>query len=216
MSELAGAVVVGGCLLSFDFKVSLQDQQDIQDCLLYAELTANDKYREQASQKVWFECYKRKLLEVGFIQKSIVHNEPFRVSSVSQLLAIGQKLIGRLGSQRMGQLFEETYRALKLDKFALEFFQGNVERGGLGILKCAPCEYLKPGETVIYLFGMRVGTTVTEQDFFFWKEFDKEVLIVPDGGVYAFKRGVFENHRARVHEKIEAYSDKLLVHTFKL
>ncbi|BCX65961.1 hypothetical protein [Pseudomonas izuensis] len=212
----ADAAVVGGCLLAFDSIVDLQDQQDIQDCLLYSELTANDKYPQHTSQKVWFDCYKNQLLEVGFTLEAMVHTEPFRVTSVPQLLRTGHEVIVRLGSKRMGELFEHTYRALELDKFAWEFFHGNVMHGGLGILKCAPCERLASGKTVVCLFGMRVSTTVTEQDFFFWKEFDKRVLIVPDGGVYAFKRKVFEDHRAQVHEKIEAYSERLLVHKLKL
>ena len=215
MPVLADAVVVGGCLLAFDSKVDLQDQQDIQDCLLYAELTANDRYPEHSTQKVWFDCYMRQLLEVGFTRDARVETEPFRVASVAQLLGIGRDVIVRLGSKRMGEFFEHTYKAMELDKFAWEFFHDNVMQGGQGILKCAPCERLASGKTVVCLFGMRVSTTVKEEDFFFRKAFDKRMLIVPDGGVYAFKRKIFEDHRVRVHEKIDAYSDKLLVHKLK-
>ncbi|MGY2340678.1 hypothetical protein ACW9HW_15780 [Pseudomonas sp. SDO5532_S415] len=215
MPAFSNAVVVGGCLLSFDSAVNVRDQQDIQDCLLYAELAANDKYPGQVSKKVWFDYYQGRLLKAGFTLKTIVPSEPFRVSDVRQLLSVGLTMIGRLGSERLRQIVVDTYRALKLDEFAWEFFRGNVARGGMGILKCAPCERLESGETIICLFGMRYSTTVTEQDFFFWSEYDKEVLIIPDGGVYAFNREVFDNYRARVHEKIETYSDRLLVRKLK-
>lgn len=216
MPAFSNAAVVGSCLLSFASAVNLRDQQDIQDCLLYAELAANDRYPGQVSQKAWFDYYQGRLLKAGFTLKTIVPSEPFRVSEVRQLLSVGLTVIGRLGSERLRHIVVDTYRALKLDEFAWEFFRGNVARGGMGILKCAPCERLESGETIICLFGMRYSTTVTEQDFFFWSEYDKEVLIIPDGGVYAFNREVFDNYRARVHEKIEAYSDRLLVRKLTL
>ena len=62
MPDLADAIVVGGCLLSFADKVRMQDQQDIQDCLLYAELATNDKYPGQVSKKVWFDYYQGRCL----------------------------------------------------------------------------------------------------------------------------------------------------------
>ncbi|MFJ2365562.1 hypothetical protein ACIPIN_17970 [Pseudomonas sp. NPDC087697] len=142
MSELADAVVVGGCLLSFASEVCPQDQQDVQDCLLYAELAANDKYPGQVSKKVWFDYYQGRLLKAGFTLKAIVPSEPLRVSNVNQLLSISHTIIGRLGSERLGQLIEETYGALKLDEFAWNFFRGNIAHGGSGILKFAPCERL--------------------------------------------------------------------------
>lgn len=216
MSELADASVVGGCLLSFTDKVRIQDRQDVQDCLLYAELAANDKYPGQVSKKVWFDYYQGRLLKAGFTIKTLVPSDPFTVRNVRQLLDFSHTTIGRLGSQRLGLLVKEAYSALRLDEFAWDFFRGNVGQGGLGILKCAPCETLESGETVVCLYGMRYSTTVIEQDFFFWSEFDKEVVIIPAGGVFAFNRDVFEGYRARVHEKIDAYSDKLLVRKLKL
>lgn len=211
MSTLTEAVVVGGCLLSFTSDVNLQDKQDIQDCLLYAELAANEKYPGHASNKSWFDYYQGRLLKAGFTLKTIISSEPFRASSVRQILKISHALIGRMGSDRLGQLVEDTYGALKLDEFAWEFFRGNVSRGGMGILKCAPCERLQSGETVVCLYGMRYSTIATQQDFFFWSEFDKEVVIIPNGGVFAFNREIFENYRTRVHEKIDAYSERVLV-----
>lgn len=209
MPALADAVVVGGCLLSFADTVHPQDQQDIQDCLLYAELAANDKYPGQVSKKLWFDYYQGRLLKAGFTLTAIVPSGQIRVSTVHQLLNVSYTLIGRVGSERLAQLMTETYRALKLDEFAWDFFRGNIARGGSGILKCAPCERLDSGETVVCLYGLRYSTHVSEQDFF-W-EFDREVVIIPSGGVFAFNREVFEGYRARVHEKIDAYSNKILV-----
>ncbi|RON10902.1 hypothetical protein BK659_03140 [Pseudomonas brassicacearum] len=211
MPVLADAAVVGSCLLSFTPEVRPQDQQDIQDCLLYAELAANDKYPGQVSKKVWFDYYQGRLLKAGFTLKAIVPSEPLRVSNVNQLLSISHTIIGRLGVERLGQLIEETYGALKLDEFAWNFFRGNIANGGSGILKFAPCERLDSGDVVVCLYGLRYSTTVFEEDFFFWSEFDKEVLVIPDGGVFAFNREVFESYRTRVHEKIDTYSDKILV-----
>lgn len=216
MPYLSNAFVVGGCLLSFTNQVPMQDQQDISDCLLYAELAANDKYPGQISSKVWFDYYQGRMVKAGFILKTIIPSDPFRVSNHRQLLNISHDVIGHLGSRRLGQLAAETYSALKLDQFAWDFFRGNVAGGGVGILKSAPCECLDSGETVVCLYGMRYSTQVIEQDFFFWSDFEKEVVVIPDGGVFAFNRKVFENYRARVHEKIDAYSDKILVRRLKL
>lgn len=210
-ATLAGAAVVGGCLLSFTSQVSPQDQQDIQDCLLYAEHAANDKYPGQVSKKAWFDYYQGRLLKAGFTLRTIVPNEPLRVLNVNQLLSVSHRTIGRLGSERLGQLFKETYKVLKLDDFAWNFFRGNVAEGGLSILKCAPCERLGSGEVVVFLYGLRFSTMKFEDDFFFWSEFDKEVVLIPDGGVFVFNRDVFERYRKRVHEKIDAYSNKVFV-----
>lgn len=215
-SILADAAVVGGCLLSFTPQVSLQDQQDIQDCLLYAEHAANDKYPGQVSKKAWFDYYQGRLLKAGFTLGVIVPNEPLRVSNVDQLLNLSGSTIGSLGSERLGQLFREAYKVLKLDDFSWRFFQRHVAEGGLCILKCAPCERLASGEVVVFLYSLRFSTVEFENDFFFWSEFDREVVVIPDGGVFVFNRNVFENYRERVHQKIDAYSDKIFVRKLKI
>ncbi|WCM51979.1 hypothetical protein OH720_02860 [Pseudomonas sp. WJP1] len=215
MSALSNAVVVGSCLVSFSQSVRFQDQQDIQDCLLYAELAANDKYPEQVSEKVWFDYYQGRLLKAGFTLRVIVPSTPFRASNADQLLSINHTVVGKLGYERLGQLIDDTYRALKLDNIAWEFFQGNVARDGLGILKTAPCERLDSGETVVCLFGIRYSTVVIKPELF-WTDSGKEVVVIPDGGVFAFDRVQFLQYRARVHEKIDAYSDKALVRKLKL
>ncbi|EJM73587.1 hypothetical protein PMI29_00776 [Pseudomonas sp. GM49] len=211
MPASVNAVVVGGCLLSFTQQVSSQDQEDIQDCLLYAELAANEKYPDQVSRKVWFDYFQGRLLKAGCRLKTIVPAEPIRVTSVRQLLGASYSVIGRLGVERLSQLLEDTYQALRLDEFAWDFFRGNVANGGSGILKCAPCERLASGEVVVCLLGLRYSATVIESDFFLWREFDRELVIIPDGGVFVFDRRAFENYRKRVHEKIEAYSSKVFV-----
>lgn len=215
MPTIADAAVVGGCLSSFAPKVDEQDRQDIQDCLLYAELAANDKYPGRVSKKDWFDYYQGRLIKAGFSLKTFIASEPVRVSSVAQLLTLSHTVIGQVGYERLGQFVRATYKALELDQFSWEFFRGNVARGGQGILKCAPCERLASGETVVCLFSVRYSTQLTEQDFFFWSEFDKEVEIIPSGGVYAFNRQAFDGYRKRVHEKIDKYSDKLM-HKLKL
>ena len=215
MPTITDAVVVGGCLASFTPQVSAQDRQDIQDCLLYAELAANDKYPGQVSKKVWFDYYQGRLIKAGFTLKAFIAPEPFRVASIQELLTMSHTVIGRVGYERLGQCVRETYRALALDRFAWEFFRGNVARGGQGILKCSPCERLASGETVVCLLSVQYGTRVTEQALFLWSEFHHNLEIVPGGGVYAFNRAVFQHYRARVHEKIESYSAKRLVHTLR-
>ncbi|WP_201193569.1 hypothetical protein [Pseudomonas fluorescens] len=216
MSTIADAVVVGGCLSSFTPQVSAQDRQDIQDCLLYAELAANDKYPGLVSKKVWFDYYQGRLIKAGFKLKAFVASEPVRVANIQELLAMSHTVIGRMGYPRLGQLLRDTYKTLTLDRFAWEFFQGNVARGGQGILKCSPCERLASGETVVCLLSVQYSSRVTEQAFFLWSEFHEDLQIVPGGGVFAFDPEVFQRYRERVHEKIESYSAKSLVHELKL
>ncbi|WP_223447719.1 hypothetical protein [Pseudomonas sp. BF-R-19] len=211
MSVTLNAVVVGGCLLSFAQSDSPQDQQDIQDCLMYAELAANEKYPGKVSKKTWFDYFQGRLLKAGFALKTIVPSDPIRVASVRQLLSASYTVMGNLGVERLGRLFEDTYKALRLDEFAWDFFRGNVANGGSGILKCAPCERLASGEVVVCLLGLRYSATVIESDFFLLSEFDRELAIIPDGGVFVFDRRAFENYRKRVHQKIEAYSNKVFV-----
>lgn len=215
MPASVNAVVVGGCLLSFTQRVSLQDQADIQDCLLYAELATNEKYPGQVSRKVWFDYFQGRLLKAGYTLSAIVPGDPIRVTSVRQLLGVTYSVMGRLGVERLGPLLEDTYNALRLDEFAWNFFRGNVASGGSGILKCVPCERLVSGEVILCLLGLRYSASVIESDFFLWSEFDRELAIIPDGGVFVFDRRAFEHYRKRVHEKIDAYSNKVFVRRLK-
>ncbi len=211
MSTSVNAVVVGGCLVSFAPQVSSQDQEDIQACLLYAELAANEKYPDRLSRKDWFDYFQGRLLKAGFTLKTLVPADPVLVASVRQLLSESYTIMGKLGVERLGQLFQDTFKALRLDEFAWDFFRGNVAEGGSGILKCAPCERLTSGEVVVCLLGLRYSASVIESDFFLWSEFDRELAIIPGGGVFVFNRGEFENYRKRVHEKIDAYSSKVFM-----
>jgi hypothetical protein len=205
------AAIVGGCLLSFRSDVSPQDQQDIQDCLTYAELAANDRYQVESSTGAWFDYYQGRLLKAGFTLKTIIPSTPLHAGNLYELTNAAFGMIGSLGSEKMSQLARQTYKALRVDDFAWDYFRGNVMKGSLTVAKFAPCEHLVTGDIAVFLFGLRYKATVIEEDFFFWNDFDRQVTLIPDGGVFVFNRDAFANYREGIYRKIDNYSGKIIV-----
>ena len=57
MSGVEQAYVNGGSLVSFGNKLQAQEKADMLDSLLYAELTANDKYDKTRDFGSWYRVY---------------------------------------------------------------------------------------------------------------------------------------------------------------
>lgn len=205
------ASIVGNCLVSFSSDISVQDQQDIQDCFIYAELAANSRHSVKDSPKAWFDYYQSRMLKSGLKLKTIVPNSPIIVRSSRELSNAAFDVIGRVGSRQMAQLARKTYEALKVDDVAWDYFRGGVVNGGQSIVKFAPCERLPTGEIAVALFGLRYKTSVFEDDLFFCSDVEKLLTLFFDGGVFIFDEKVFANYREALIGKIVRHTDNVIV-----
>jgi hypothetical protein len=209
------ASIVGSCLVSFSSDISVQDQQDIQDCFSYAELAANSRHSVEDSPKAWFDYYQSRMLKSGLKLIAIVPNSPIIVGSSHELTNAAFDVIGSVGSRQMAQLARRTYEALKVDDVAWDYFRGGVVNGGQSIIKFAPCERLSTGEIAVVLFGLRYKTSVFEDDLFFWSDVEKLLTLIPDGGVFIFNGNDFASYREALIEKIVRHTDKIIVKRLK-
>lgn len=205
------AAVVGNCLVSFTPQISPQDKQDIQDCLLYAELAASEKYDLGKLPKKWIDHYQGRLLKAGFGLRSVISSEPRKISTPWELQRYSFAITREAGSSRLAQLLCESYEALQLNSFARAFFNEQISTDKAGVFQVAPCEQTSAGEVILFLCGMHYTSTTTLRDFLFWTESDYEMVVQAVGGAFTFNRDLFAENRLGVHRKIDGYQRRFIL-----
>jgi hypothetical protein len=159
-SKHGGATIVGNCLASFTQEITLQDRQDIENALLYAEIEASAKYDQKTEGKQWFLKYCTALVDINFAPRSMVRRNPLNVSNTRELRDQAVYIVGR-ESRRLAELVNKTYGALQLDQLAQDFFKGNTLGGTAGLMTFAPCEVVESGTVSMFLCALHYEAIAT-------------------------------------------------------
>ena len=86
------AKMIGSTLTSFVGEVSEASKQDIQDCLLYAQLYADR--RGGAGTWAWPSNYQYALLSLGFSLKAYIIEQPLLISDAHQVRDYKVQVVG--------------------------------------------------------------------------------------------------------------------------
>src|SRR5207253_8927753 len=126
-------------LLSFTSGVSRQDQQDVQDCVLYLEQYTDTKYDRESQWYEWLQHFTLGLWHLGWI-----HDRPVMLESHLTTLygPITQSVLDVLKPISSGAMYNVTvdaFNALKNNLAALKLFSSKSARAGGRSFQVMPC-----------------------------------------------------------------------------
>lgn len=198
----SSAALVGNSLTSFYSGISDQERQDIKDCLLYAELYANEKFDRQQLWKSWMDRYQRELVKLGFTLTSFIVEIPIQIWTARDFDRVTFNAMGKVGSARLVELAHTSFKSMKASDHAKAFLGSWFSTGRSESFQVVPCEKLPNGELQVLVCGLNMTSRTVVKGGIFWKDIYSEMIVRMNGGSFAFSRGVYAEHRKRVRAQL--------------
>ncbi|MCP2076002.1 UNVERIFIED_ORG: hypothetical protein J2Y77_005438 [Pseudomonas lini] len=205
-SDVPRAAVVGGSIVSFDERLSLQDREDIYLSNLYAQLATRSAYRDGLVGN-WFDYYKNKLRYLGWDSARPVRPEQ-----------AGQGLMADSVSRQISQSFGGSFSrqashalgALERNPEALEVFERTSLLRDTGFFQVIPCTSKSSGKIEIGLYHKQFRTRRTVSGFLFWPIEEVVESSQEEMAVVTFSTLHYATFRAKVAAAVIAETNRHL------
>lgn len=188
------AIKVGGTWVSFVEGLSREDKQDVQDCLLYAELRANS---EGIEGFVWLSHYQSTLLTLGFNLQSYIVDRPILVLDIRQVEEYAVEVSGVQSTQRLAQSLGDVFDAMPIRQDALSYLRHPVDNAQTRHYQCVPCEKTQEGHVIVFVCGLALSCQRARA-----RGRTHDVYLNAKGGAFVLNRTIYARHRAQVQEAV--------------
>ena len=188
------AIKVGATWVSFVGGLSREDKQDIQDCLLYAELRANSA---GSAGFVWLSHYQSTLLSLGFNLQSYIVDRPVLVLDIRQVYEYAVEVSGVRSTQRLAQSLGEVFDAMPISQDARNYLRHPVENAQTLHYQCVPCEKTQEGHVIVFVCGLALSCQRMRS-----RGRTHDVYLNAKGGAFVLNRAIYARHRAKVQEAV--------------
>lgn len=188
------AIKVGGTWVSFVEGLSREDKQDVQDCLLYAELRANS---EGIEGFVWLSHYQSTLLTLGFNLQSYIVDRPILVLDIRQVDEYAVEVSGVQSTQRLAQSLGDVFDAMPIRQDALSYLRHPVDNAQTRHYQCVPCEKTQEGHVIVFVCGLALSCKRARA-----RGRTHDVYLNAKGGAFVLNRTIYARHRAQVQEAV--------------
>lgn len=186
---------IGSTIVSFVDGMQPQDAQDIQDCLLYAELQANAVGSKEVFD--WVSTYQAALLKLGFTLDAYVLDQPVVVTSPHEVLNYAIQIKGIESSQQLAKSVGQLLSMLTLEQQVSKYLYDDVGSGGASGYQCAPCEAITGGKIAVFVCALIVTC-----DVYGSKVHERTVTVNSKGGAFIFDSTLFASLRAQVQDAV--------------
>ena len=187
-------IKVGATRVSFEAGLLLEDKQDIQDCLLYAELLANSGGAEGFA---WLTHYQSTLLTLGFNLQSYIVDRPLLVLDIRQVDEYAVEVSGVQSTQRLAQSLGDVFDAMPIRQDALSYLRHPVDNAQTRHYQCVPCEKTQEGHVIVFVCGLALSCQRARA-----RGRTHDVYLNAKGGAFVLNRTIYARHRAQVYEAI--------------
>ena len=187
-------IKVGATRVSFEAGLLLEDKQDIQDCLLYAELLANSGGAEGFA---WLTHYQSTLLTLGFNLQSYIVDRPLLVLDIRQVDEYAVEVSGVQSTQRLAQSLGEVFDAMPIRQDALSYLRHPVENAQTRHYQCVPCETTQEGQIIVFVCGLALSCQRMRS-----RGRTHDVYLNAKGGAFVFSSTIYARHRTQVREAV--------------
>lgn len=187
------ATLLGGrhSVVAFVPGVSAQERADIEDVLLFAQLSASHSYDKQKHWNSWLHVYRTRLEARGFQRKSVITGDSELLSSVDDLSRATFKVVGSAASRPLIDLVRRSFDNLGISQIAEAFFDADSASTRLGSFQIIPCEKSASDGIAVLLFGLQLAS----DDY---SAGQRRLILHFKGGVYRFDPEAFDKHRDSV------------------
>jgi len=209
MAMLEQGVLSGTSLVSFGKGVSPELRQDVLDCLLYAQLKADQHHASRRSWRPWLSEYQMSINATGGRLKERLPEDRVEVRGMRDL----SRVLMRSGvySPELRELFEASLEALMTSEHAQTFFNSWFKSGRSESFQWAPCTRHSDDEINLMVCGLQLTTSALRPGFFFWQVLSGLMVVDIAGGAFLFSRKAFDPFRDAVGEALSHHASERII-----
>lgn len=195
-------LLVASNLMAFDTGMAAGLRQDLLDCLLYAQLTADGLYSPRRQWSAWLDTYQRSISDVGGRRTGNVFSSVLRLRRFSDMRTV--RFPGNvMENPALGRLLEQSLARLLTSEQARAFRNSWFSAGRSESFQLVPCIQNKEDQATILLCGMQM-TTGFGPSRYFWQALAGQMTVRYTGVAFIFRRQAFDARRQSVRDALAA------------
>ena len=191
-------LLMGNNLVSFEGAISHSLRDDILDCLLYAEQSADKKYDRSTHWKLWIEKFQRVLYKNGGRLIGAIDADQLVIQHVRELRYVPYMIAGSATSRELQAVLERSISTLLNSSHAQTFFKSWFSSGCSESLQVIPCQANERGGVNILVCGLQMITRTLKPGHFFWEAVDGDLTIRSNGGSFLLTEESYRPHRETI------------------
>jgi hypothetical protein len=200
--SVSDSLLVGDNLVSFGTGISQELRNDILDCLLYAQLSADEKYNRSRAWRPWIEQYQRVIYRNGSRLTGAVNPTRLTIKRLRDLRYLPINATGTATSPQLRALMRGSLDMLLNSGHAQTFFNSWFSAGRSESFQVVPCMQDEQGGVTILVCGLQMTTTALRQGFFFWDVLGGEMMVQSNGASFRFTAQNYEPYRTKIRDRL--------------
>ncbi|MCD5994345.1 hypothetical protein KDX38_12045 [Pseudomonas sp. CDFA 602] len=209
MSSPERSILSGTSLVSFGHGISPDLGQDILDCLLYAQLKADEQHTSKRSWRPWFYEYQMSISASGARPHERLDDDRLEIQSLRDLDRL--PLRSSLYSPELRDLFRASLEALVASDHAQTFFNSWFTSGRSESFQVVPCTRHNDDQVTLMMCGLQLTTSALRPAFLFWQALSGQMIVDVAGGAFRFSRRAFDPFRDAVGEALSRHALKRVI-----
>ncbi|SEQ81738.1 hypothetical protein SAMN03159444_02528 [Pseudomonas sp. NFACC02] len=197
MSSRNDTLLMGNNLVSFEASVSRSLRDDILDCLLYAEHSANKKHDRSLHWKLWIEQYQRVLYQNGGRLTGAINADQLIIQHIRELRYVPYAIAGSATSRELQAVLERSISKLLDSSHARTFFNSWFSSGRSESFQVIPCCANEGGGVSILVCGLQMTSRAFKPGPVAW-EAGGDLTIRSNGGSFLLSEESYQPYRERI------------------
>ncbi|KAK7023659.1 hypothetical protein VNI00_016628 [Paramarasmius palmivorus] len=196
------ADVVGGQLMSFVEGLDLQNQQDVMNSCLLAQLAANKQFNKETQTEDWYKYYANVLETVGWVVRTFSFDKVDNAEQSGTVDALVIDIMSNVLSGKDLDLLKRAIEALKNSDNGLRIFNSLAKSGQQASFSLGVCNQASNGNVLFQIGYYYYSTNVDITNVLFFKFVDTTVNFSQGNQEMELNTEVYGTVREQVLEKL--------------
>ena len=197
-------------LVSFAPGISAQLRADILDCLLYAQLSADQKYDRHRSWRGWIDQYQRVIYQKGGRLTGAIDPGAVTIKRLRDLRYLPPSAFGKATSAELHALMTGSLKALLNSEHANTFFSSWFTSGQSESFQLVPCQASRPDAVDILVCGLQMTTRAVKPARLFWDTLSGDMLVRTNGASFSLTEQSYAPHREKISHYLTDVAKKAI------
>lgn len=194
MSSRSDTLLAGNNLVSFEASISSSLRDDILDCLLYAEQSADKKHDRSVHWKLWIEQFQRVIYQKGARLTGSINPDQVVIEHLRELRQVPYMIAGSATSRELQAVLQRSIGTLLDSNHAKTFFNSWFSSGRSEAFQVIPC-VVSQGGVNIMVCGLQMTTRTIRPGRFPWEVLGGDLTIRSSGGSFLFTEDSYRPYR---------------------
>jgi hypothetical protein len=183
---------MGNNLLSFEASIPGSVRDDILDCLLYAQQSADKKHDRSVQWKLWIEQFQRVIYQKGGRLTGSINPDQVVIEHIRELRHVPYMIAGSATSRELQAVLERSISTLLDSSHAKTFFNSWFSSGRSESFQVIPCVVGQGGGVNILVCGLQMTSRAFKPGRVPWEVLGGDLTIRSNGGSFLLTE---ENYR---------------------